>query len=57
MSWLGDPSRDLISHHNDIPLSLPIALTYRLVLDGSPFDTPNLIYLLLGTNFLHCIVE
>ena len=37
ISWPSDPSRDFVSHHNDILLNPPIALTYYLVPDGSLF--------------------
>ena len=37
----------LVIISNNIPLSLLIALTYHFVPNGSPFDIPNLIHLLL----------
>ena len=37
MLWPRDPSRDFVSHHNNIPLSLPITLIYHPVPNGSLF--------------------
>ena len=56
MLWLHDPSRDLVSHYNDISLSPPFALTYHLVSDGSIFQYTKPYSSIVGNRLptLHC---